>query len=158
MVRRRRPADGRAGHRVARDHHLVRTIHRVEGDVEDGHVHRHADEHDIRPLRATLDAARAVDQQLRDDYGPPGAYDPRQFGGSNIYYTPALMWNELRVELGDDEFYRVARSWLAAHDNTSVSREQAYDHWESETGLELSEFFDAWIVGRTTPGPGVPAG
>lgn len=115
------------------------------------------DEHDIRPLRETLDAARAIDQQLRDDYGPPGAYDPRQFGGSNIYYTPALMWNELRMELGDDEFYRVARSWLAAHDNMSVSREQAYDHWESETGLELSEFFDAWIIGRTTPGPGVRA-
>jgi aminopeptidase N len=116
------------------------------------------DEHDIRPLRVNLRSARAVDQQLRDQYGPPGAYDPRQFGGSNIYYTPALMWNELREELGDDEFYAIARSWLADHDNTSVSREQVYDHWEKETGLELSAFFDRWIMGRRTPPPGVPQG
>ena len=116
------------------------------------------DEHDIRPLRQSLRSARSADQQLRDQYGPPGAYDPRQFGGSNIYWTPALMWNELRKELGDDEFYAVARSWLADHDNTSASREQVYDHWEAETGRELSAFFDAWITGDRTPEPGVPQG
>jgi aminopeptidase N len=116
------------------------------------------DEHQIRGLRGTIQDARATDQELRDQYGPPGAYDRRQFGGSNIYYTPALMWNELRRELGDDEFFAVARSWLEQHDNTSVSREQLYDHWESETGRELSAFFDAWITGRRTPAPGVPKG
>ena len=114
------------------------------------------DEHEIRPLRESLDNARAGDQGLRDEYGPPGAYDPAQFGGSNIYYTPALMWNELRVELGDDEFYRIARSWLTENDNTSVTREQVFEHWETGTGRELSAFFDAWITGRRTPAPGVP--
>ena len=114
------------------------------------------DEHDIAPLDDSVRDARAYDQQLRDDYGPPGAYDPRQFGGSNIYWTPALMWNELRLALGDDEFYRIARSWLAAHDNTSVTREQLYEHWEAETGLELTAFFDRWITGSRTPRPGVP--
>ena len=114
------------------------------------------DEHDIRPLRGTIRDARAGDQGLRDDYGPPGAYDPRQFGGSNIYYPPALMWNELRVALGDDEFFRIARSWLEDNDNTSVTRDKIFEHWESETGRELSDFFDAWITGRTTPAPGVP--
>ncbi|WP_299931409.1 M1 family metallopeptidase [uncultured Nocardioides sp.] len=116
------------------------------------------DEHGIRPLRQSLRSARSADQQLRDQYGPPGAYDRRQFGGSNIYYPPALMWNELREDLGDDEFYAVARSWPANHDNTSASREQLYDHWEAETGRELSAFFDAWIMGERTPEPGVPQG
>ena len=106
--------------------------------------------------RQTISQARAGDQGLRDDYGPPGAYDPQQFGGSNIYYAPALMWNELRVELGDDEFYRIARSWLEDNDNTSATREQIFEHWETETGRELSAFFDSWIAGRTTPEPGVP--
>jgi aminopeptidase N len=114
------------------------------------------DEHEIQPLRDSVRNARFADQGLRDDYGPPGDYDPRQFGGSNIYTTPALMWNELRVELGDDEFYRIATSWLAAHDNTSVTREQIFTHWEKETGRELSAFFDAWITGPRTPKPGVP--
>ena len=115
------------------------------------------DEHDIRPLRQTISQARAGDQGLRDDFGPPGAYDPQQFGSSNIYYTPGLMWNELRVALGDDEFFRIARSWLEQNDNTSATREQIFDHWEKETGLELSAFFDGWITGRTTPKPGVPS-
>ena len=114
------------------------------------------DEHELQPLRASLQDARAVDQDLRDDYGPPGDYDSQQFGASNIYYSPALMWNELRVALGDDEFFRIARSWLTDNDGTSVSREQIYEHWEKETGLELSAFFDSWITGRTTPRPGVP--
>ena len=114
------------------------------------------DEHDIRGLRGTLQAARASDQMLRNQYGPPGDYDPRQFGSSNIYYTPALMWNELRVALGDDEFYRIARSWLSENDGASVSREQIFDHWEKATGRELSAFFDGWITGRRTPRPGVP--
>jgi aminopeptidase N len=114
------------------------------------------DEHELQPLRASLQSARAVYQGLRDDYGPPGDYDPQQFGSSNIYYTPALMWNELRVALGDDEFYRIAQSWLADQDGRSASREQIYAHWEKETGLELSDFFDAWITGPTTPKPGVP--
>ncbi|WP_107767464.1 M1 family metallopeptidase [Nocardioides terrigena] len=98
---------------------------------------------------------RGVDQQLRDEYGPPGAYDRRQFGGSNIYYSPAVMWDELRRELGDEEFFEVARSWLTDQDNRSVTRQQVYDHWEAETGLELTRFFDAWITGRTTPPEGL---
>ncbi|WP_374456827.1 M1 family metallopeptidase [Nocardioides sp.] len=114
------------------------------------------DEHEIQPMRVSVTNARASDQALRNDYGPPGDYDPRQFGGSNIYTSPGLMWNELRLELGDDEFYRIARSWLTENDGTSVTREQVFDHWEKETGRELSAFFDAWITGRTTPQPGVP--
>lgn len=116
------------------------------------------DEHDLQPMRESVRNARAADQGLRDTYGPPGAYDPLQFGGSNIYTTPALMWNELRVELGDDRFYRIARSWLGENDNTSVTREQIVAHWESETGRELSAFFAGWITGPTTPRRGVPKG
>ena len=37
-------------------------------------------------------------------------------------------------------------------------REQVYDHWEEETGRELSAFFDRWITGDRTPRPGVPQG
>ena len=106
----------------------------------------------------TIDEWRAVDQQLRDQYGPPGDYDRRQFGGSNIYYSPAVMWDELRRELGDDEFFEIARSWLTEQDNRSVTRQQLYDHWESGSGLELTAFFDAWITGRATPPEGLLGG
>ena len=65
------------------------------------------------------------------------------------------MWNELRLELGDDEFFAIARAWLAEHDNTSVSRDDLYAFWEQQTGLELSTFFDAWIMGKRTPPVGL---
>lgn len=110
----------------------------------------------IAPLRLSLQRARSLDQDLRDAYGPPGDYRPGDFGTSNVYYCPALMWNELRVALGDEEFFRIARAWLAARDNTAVSREQVFDFWEAETGLELTDFFDAWITGARTPARGVP--
>lgn len=112
-------------------------------------------DHRGEPIKSRIAGWRALDQSLRDDYGPPGAYDKAQFGGSNIYYSPALMWNELRLELGDDVFFEVARSWLSTYDNKSVTRDDIYAHWEKETGLELSAFFDAWILGRTTPPRGI---
>lgn len=106
----------------------------------------------------TIEQWRGADQQLRDKYGPPGDYDPRQFGGSNIYWSPAVMWDELRREVGDEAFFELARTWLTDHDNRSVTRQQIYDHWESGTGLELNAFFDAWITGSTTPPRGLLAG
>ncbi|HXH79928.1 MAG TPA: M1 family metallopeptidase [Nocardioides sp.] len=115
-------------------------------------------DHDGAKTSATIAGWRAIDQDLRDEYGPPGAYDRAQFAGSNIYYLPAIMWNELRLELGDDQFFAIARSWLTAQDNRSVTRDAIYAHWEKETGLELSAFFDAWILGSATPPPGVSAG
>lgn len=102
-------------------------------------------------LAAITDRWRRSDQQLRDQYGPPGDYDPAQFGGSNVYYPPALMWDALRQRLGDERFFEIARSWLADHDNTSVTRDALFAHWEAESGLELSAFFDAWLMGATTP-------
>ena len=113
------------------------------------------DDHGGAAIEATIADWRAADDDLRAQYGPPGAYDPAQFGGSNIYYSPAVMWDELRRELGEEEFFAVARSWLEAQDNQSATREEIYAHWEDETGLELSDFFDAWIEGDSTPPPGV---
>ena len=103
------------------------------------------------PFEEIGDVWALRDEELRAEFGPPGAYDPKQFGGSNIYYCPALMWNELRVRLGDDKFFATSRAWLDANDNGSVSREDIFAFWEDETGQELSSFFDAWIMGRTTP-------
>ncbi|PVG84272.1 hypothetical protein DDE18_01160 [Nocardioides gansuensis] len=114
------------------------------------------DEHGERTLEEMFGEWEARDQELRDTYGPPGDWDPVQFGGSNIYYLPALMWNELRLELSDQEFFRITRDWLSEHDNQSVTREQLYDFWEAETGRELTAFFDAWIMGETTPTVEVP--
>ena len=43
---------------------------------------------------------RGWDWWLRREYGPPGAYDRRQFASGNVYYCPALMLHVLRDKLG----------------------------------------------------------
>ena len=61
------------------------------------------------------------------------------------------MWHELRERIGDDAFFRVMREWPAARDNRSTSRDDYWAWVEEETGEELTSFFDAWLLGDTTP-------
>jgi aminopeptidase N len=105
-------------------------------------------------LDASLKGYRAYDQALRSQAGPPGAYNPAMFGESNIYYCPALMWHALRQRLGDRVFWRLVREWPQQHAFGNATREQWFDWIEQETGEELTPFFDAWLMGSTTP----PAG
>lgn len=108
-------------------------------------------DHDGTDVATIMDEYALIDQQLRDEYGPPGDWERDAFGGSNIYYSPALMWHELRLELGDELFWSVVSDWPREHDNQSVDRDRLYDFLEERTDRELSSFFDAWIMGGTTP-------
>ncbi len=100
----------------------------------------------------TIDDYAPYEAEERATAGPPGDYNPGMFGSSNIYLSPAFMWHELRLEVDDDdEFFSIVRGWPESQDNKSSDREALYAYWEKETGLELSEFFDDWILGTTTP-------
>ena len=61
------------------------------------------------------------------------------------------MWDELRKRLGDDEFWRLVREWPAAHDNGNADYADITTWWSERTGEDLSGFFDAWLLGETTP-------
>ncbi|WP_183099310.1 M1 family metallopeptidase [Nocardioides pelophilus] len=87
----------------------------------------------------------------RDYAGPPGDYDPTNFGSGNIYFGPALMWHELRQRLGDDVFFGLLRDWPADQENDTADRVEYLAWIEQETGEELSDFFDAWLLSPTTP-------
>lgn len=102
-------------------------------------------------LEATIDGWAASDETLRGLAGPPGDYDPKRFGDSNVYYSPAVMWHELRDQLGDDAFWEMARAWPEAHPRGNATREEYLAWIEDFTDQELSDFFDAWLLGDTTP-------
>ena len=109
-----------------------------------------ADQEGISIDRRVRESA-AAERESRADSGPPGAYDADEFGAGNIYYGPALMWNELRHRLGDRRFWSMVRTWPTVHADGNATRKQYYDWLEQETGLELTSFFNAWIMGATTP-------
>jgi aminopeptidase N len=98
-----------------------------------------------------MDAHALLEGAYREESGPPAAYDSGEFGEANIYFGPALMWHELREKVGDDEFFRLVRAWPQARDNTSTGRDDYLAWLEQETGEELTAFFDAWLLGETTP-------
>jgi aminopeptidase N len=104
-----------------------------------------------RSIDEVMDEYAEYDQPLRDLAGPPGEYKPQSFGQANIYYCPALMWHELRQQVGDREFRRLVREWPQANAFGNATRQEWFDWLEAETGRELTAFFDAWIVGDTTP-------
>jgi aminopeptidase N len=98
-----------------------------------------------------MDLWVAIEESSRTESGPPGAYDAEAFGEGNIYYGPALMWHELRERIGDDEFFRIMRAWPTDRDNMSTGRVDYWSWLEAETDEELTAFFDAWLLGRSTP-------
>jgi aminopeptidase N len=98
-----------------------------------------------------MDSYAADEEAFRAESGPPAAYDPGEFGEGNIYYGPALMWHELRERIGDDAFLRLTRAWPTARDNRSTGRDDYWAWLEEETGEELTDFFDAWLLGEETP-------
>jgi len=98
-----------------------------------------------------MDVYADVEDEYRAESGPPAAYHPDAFGEGNIYYGPALMWHELRQRIGDEEFFRIVREWPQARAGTSTDRDDYLAWLEQETGEELTAFFDAWLLGDTTP-------
>jgi aminopeptidase N len=108
-------------------------------------------EDDGVPVDELMDEWATFEADYRADAGPPADFDPAAFGESNIYYGPALMWHELRERIGDDAFWSMVRAWPAARDNGNAGRDDYLAWVEEQTGEELTAFFDAWLLGETTP-------
>ena len=64
---------------------------------------------------AQMDEWASFEPDLRAESGPPADYDPAEFAARNVYYCPALMWHELRQQLGDEEFFAMVRAWPESH-------------------------------------------
>ncbi len=99
----------------------------------------------------TLRDFRKPERKSRKVAGPPGAYDASQFAADNVYYGPALMWDKLRKLIGDDVFWRMVKDWPAARAGVSTTREDYLAWINKQTGQDLTAFFDAWLMGATTP-------
>ncbi len=107
-----------------------------------------------QPLESLIDEWAGYDGQLRADYGPPADYHPDSFGGGNVYYIPAVMWDELRKRVGDDEFWRLVREWPQSHAYGNAGYDDITAWWSEQTGQDLSGFFHEWLTSDTTPDRG----
>ncbi len=85
-----------------------------------------------------MDDWASLEADARRDAGPPADYVPSKFGAGNIYYGPALMWNELRHRIGDDAFFALLRDWPADQENGIADRDEYLSWIEDQTGEELT--------------------
>ncbi|MCW2773354.1 MAG: peptidase rane alanine aminopeptidase [Nocardioides sp.] len=90
-------------------------------------------------------------QQLRTRYGPPADFVPDSFGAGNVYYIPAVMWNELRKKLGDELFWRLVREWPSAHAYGNAGYDDITSWWSEQSGEDLTDFFHDWLLSDKTP-------
>jgi len=102
-------------------------------------------------LEKIMDQVAESEPDLRARYGPPADYRPDAFGAGNVYDCAALMWDEIRKRLGDDEFWRLVRDWPATHDNANADYDDITSWWSEQSGEDLGELFDDWLLGETSP-------
>ncbi len=94
---------------------------------------------------------RAHDQFYRDESGPPGEYDPDEFGSGNVYYCSALMLDRLHAKLGDALFARVLRQWPQRHQDDNADRGDWIDWLNRVTDRNLRPFVTDWLTSQRTP-------
>ena len=103
------------------------------------------------PLDQILRQVAGFERKSRRVNGPPAAYDPEAWGATQVYYGPALMWDQVRRRVGDEAFWQMVRAW-PSHDPDGNSNREEYLAWvEEQTGEELSDLFDGWLLARRSP-------
>ena len=104
-----------------------------------------------RPLEQILRRAVPIERRSRRMNGPPAAYDPGTFAEQNIYYGPALMWDQVRRRVGDERFWAMVKAWPTVDQDGGVDREEFLPWVEEQTGTELSDLFDGWLFAKRSP-------
>jgi aminopeptidase N len=103
------------------------------------------------PLHQILERVAPFERRSRRLNGPPAAYDPDTFGEIQVYYGPALMWDQVRRRVGDEAFWEMVRAW-PSHDPDGSSNRDEYLAWvEEQTGTELSDLFRGWLLAKRSP-------
>lgn len=70
---------------------------------------------------------------------------------ANNYQKGAWVLHMLRVELGDEDFFRAIRVYYNAHRNATATTEDLRAAFEKTSGRDLRRFFASWIYGAGHP-------
>jgi aminopeptidase N len=86
------------------------------------------------------------------DWSKPAA-DPGRSGifSRAVYKRGALAVHALRLAVGDDEFFRILKTWTAEKRNANVSTADLVTVAERVSGKPLRSLFNAWLSGTTPP-------
>jgi aminopeptidase N len=75
---------------------------------------------------------------------------PELFGNA-VYDRGAMTLHQLRLAVGDDDFFTILRTWAADHRYGNGSTEQFTALAEKISGKDLDALFQAWLYGTSKP-------
>lgn len=90
-----------------------------------------------RPLRLTF----PIGQPLADDL----------YNYDTVYIGGALVFHALRLQVGDEAFFAILRTYYARFQNRNASTQEFIAVAEEVSGQELDEFFGAWLSAVKLP-------
>jgi aminopeptidase N len=100
-----------------------------------------------------VSTAASGDNRSRASAGPPGHPRADHFAENNVYFGPALMLREIRLQVGDTEFFAMARDWVQTQRNQPVNRADFVAFVNKHTGKDLTSLINQWLDSPTTPTP-----
>ena len=97
----------------------------------------------------------AVDERIREMYrvvlenrgsiSPPGEPPADALFNLGVYYWGALCLHALRLEVGDDAFFQILKTYHERYKGGNVRTADFIAVAEEVSGKELSAFFDSWL-------------
>jgi Peptidase family M1 domain len=94
----------------------------------------------------------ADDEFWSIEVGDPG---PDNIFASPIYNRGAMTLHQLRLTIGDDDFFRLLRRWVRSYQGGNVTTDEFIALAERVSGQQLDDLFEAWLF--TPAKPELPA-
>jgi aminopeptidase N len=82
---------------------------------------------------------------------PPGDPSPDKLFSSSVYYRGALTLHALRLNVGDDIFFKILQTYFLRFHNSNATTESFIAIAEEISGVELDDFFYAWLYQQEIP-------
>lgn len=83
--------------------------------------------------------------------GPPGAVGAHDMFSSTVYERGAWTLHALRLQVGDEAFFRIIREYYRRHAGGNVSTAGFIAVANEVSGQDLTEFLNNWIYGPELP-------
>jgi aminopeptidase N len=85
------------------------------------------------------------------NYPPPAEPPPNDLFNPSVYLRGALTLHALRLEVGDDTFFRILRTYADRFKYGNAGTDDFIAVAEEISGRDLKALFDAWLYSRQMP-------
>ncbi len=82
---------------------------------------------------------------------PPGDPPANDLFGISVYYWGAMTLHALRLQVGDDAFFEILRTYYDRYQYGNATTEDFIAVAEEISGQDLGDFFESWLYGKTIP-------